>query len=96
MGEVQEGGRKTWDDIIAAPDWSFRFFSGLQLRDSGFLSFNPCHYHDGDCAKKSAITQLLIAMPVPDQVRDDGSGTQGCLASFPTWMPVENPVFSGD
>jgi len=31
--------------------------------------------------------EFLTVIPVPDQVRDDGSGIQGCLTSFLNWRP---------
>jgi hypothetical protein len=57
-------------------------FYGLEV-----LELPLCHSRKGDCVRISASTQSLTVMPVPDQVRDDGSGIQyGELLKI-DWIP---------
>ena len=37
------------------------------MRDPGFLSFNPCHYHDRDCVRRSANAPITDRHSVLDK-----------------------------
>ena len=55
------------------------------------------HCRAADCvAIDQAAPSSLIVIAVPDHVREDGPAIQCSFNALRYWMPLEDPVFSGD